>query len=113
MSCVIEPAKKRVTKIFGSFIEAIVGNVFARVLPDPFRRIQFRPVGRKLEDFEIAAVRLEPVIRFLLLVIGSIVMHQVNPVPVAIKGGYHDLVQKGQVSLPPKITENSLAGANR
>ena len=103
MSYVIEPAKKRVTKIFRSFIEAVVGNLLARVLPDPFRRIQLRPVGRKLEDFEIAAVRLEPGIGFLLLVIGSIVMHQVNPVPVAIKGGYHDLVQKGQVSLPLKI----------
>ena len=118
MSYVIELAKKRVAKIFRSFIEAVVGNVLARVLPDPFRRIQFRPVGRKLEDFEIAAVRLEPVIRFLLLVIGSIVMHQVNPMPVAIKGGYHDLVQKGQVSLPLKIVflvqidESSIVEAN-
>jgi hypothetical protein len=38
--------------------------------------------------------------------------------PVAIKGGYHDLVQKGQVSLPRKIVflvqidESSIVQAN-
>ena len=80
-----------------------MGDVLARVVPDPFGRIQFRPVGRKREDFDIAAVRLEPVIGLLLLMIRSIVLHQINPVAAAVEGGHHDLLQEGQIGFPRKI----------
>ncbi len=71
---VIEPAEERVTKILRSFKEPIVSDVFARVVPDAFGRIQFRPVGREREHFHISAVRSEPVRDFRLGVIRGVVL---------------------------------------
>lgn len=62
---VIEFVEERGTKILRSFKEPIVCDVLARVIPDPFGCIQFWPVGRKLEDLHVAAVRFEPVSCFL------------------------------------------------
>ncbi len=72
LSHIVKPAKQRVAKILGAFKKAIVCDMLARVVPDSLCGIQLRPVGRKLENFHIAAVRLEPLIRFLLFVIRSI-----------------------------------------
>src|SRR5258708_39666839 len=74
VSHVIESVEERATKILRAFKEPIVCDMLARVMPDSFGRIQFRPVGRKLEDFHVATVRLEPVMGFLLFVIRSIVL---------------------------------------
>ena len=72
--------------ILRSFKEPIVCDMLARVMPDSFGRIQFRPVGRKLEDFHVATVRLEPVVGFLFFVIPSIVLNQVDAVVTAVEG---------------------------
>ena len=69
---IVKPAKQCGAKILRAFIEPIVSHVLARVIPDTLGCIQLRPIGRKLEDFHVAAVRLEPVIGFLLFVIRSI-----------------------------------------
>jgi len=69
VSHVVKSAEERVAKILRSFKEPIVCDVLARVIPDAFGGIQFWPVGRKLEDLHVAAVRFEPVIGFLLFVI--------------------------------------------
>jgi hypothetical protein len=61
VSHVIESVEERAAKILRSFKEPIVCDMLARVMPDSFGRIQFRPVGWKLEDFHVATVRLEPV----------------------------------------------------
>ena len=61
VSHVIESVEERAAKILRSFKEPIVCDTLARVMPDSFGRIQFRPVGWKLEDFHVAMVRLEPV----------------------------------------------------
>jgi hypothetical protein len=92
MSHIIEPVEKRVTKILSSFVEPIVSHVLTRVIPDTLGRIQLRPIGRKLEDLHIAAIRLEPVIGFLLFVIRSIVLNKVDPVAAAIEGRHHHLL---------------------
>ena len=67
-------------------------------------------IGWKMEDFHIAAVRLEPVTRFLLFVIGSIVLNKVDAVATAIEGRHHHLLQEGQIGLPLK---GNLADAGR
>src|SRR5229473_8084810 len=103
MPHVIESAEERVTQILRSFEEPIVRDVLARVIPDPFSRIQFRPVGWKLEDFQVAAVRFEPVIGFLLLVIRRVVLDQVDPVAAAVEGGHDHLLQESQIGLPLKM----------
>lgn len=86
VSHVIESVEERATKILRSFKEPIVCDMLARVMPDSFGRIQFRPVGRKWQDFDIATVCLEPVMGLLLLMIRSIVLHQINPVATAVEG---------------------------
>src|SRR5438552_12831684 len=100
---VIEPAEERVTKILRSFKEPIVSDVFARVVPDAFGRIQFRPVGREREHFHISAVRSEPVRDFRLGVIRGIVLNQVDAVTAAIEGGHHHLLHESQIGLPLKV----------
>src|SRR6266446_3453246 len=86
LSHIVKPAKQRVAKILGVFKKPIVCDMLARVVPDSLRGIQLRPIGRKLEDFHVAAVRPEPLIRFLLFVIRSIVLNQIDPVAAAIDG---------------------------
>jgi hypothetical protein len=65
MSDVIEVSEERVAKILRLFKETIVCDVLASVIPDAFCRIQLRPVGRKLEHFDVATVGFEPVVGFL------------------------------------------------
>ena len=103
LSHIVKPAKQRVAKILGAFKKAIVCDMLARVVPDSLCGIQLRPVGRKLEDFHIAAVRLEPLRRFLLFVIRSIVLNQIDAVAASVEGGHDHLLQKSQIGLPLKI----------
>ena len=103
VSHVIESVEERATKILRSFKEPIVCDMPARVLPDSFGRIQFWPVGRKLEDFYVATVRLEPVMGLLFFVIRSIVLNQVDAVVTAVEGGHDHLLQESQIGLPLKI----------
>ena len=58
MSHVIEIVEERIAKILWPFREPIMCHMLAGVIPDPFGRIEFRPVRRKLEDFHVAAVGL-------------------------------------------------------
>jgi hypothetical protein len=60
MSHVIEIVEERIAKILWPFREPIMCHMLAGVIPDPFGRIEFRPVRRKLEDFHVAAVGFEP-----------------------------------------------------
>jgi len=103
VSHAIESVEERATKILRSFKEPIVCDTLARVMPDSFGRIQFRPVGRKLKDFHVATVRLEPVMGFLFFVIRSIVLNQVDSVGTAVEGGHDHLLQESQIGLPLKI----------
>ncbi len=57
---IVKPMKERPAEILGVFIEPIVRDVLARVFPNSFLSIQLRPVGRKVESFHVALVRLEP-----------------------------------------------------
>src|SRR6516162_6571276 len=111
-SYVIEPVKERLAKILRSFIEAVLRDVLARVVPDPFGRIQFRPVGRKWQDFDIATVCLEPVMGLLLLMIRSIVLHVLHQInPVAAAGRRAPRPAPGRPNRFP--TENNLPGASK
>ena len=100
---VIECAEQRLTEILGPLKESIVRGMLTRVIPNALCRVEFRPVGRKLEDFHVAAVFLEPVIGFLLLVVGGVVLNQIDPMSPAIESGNDDLIQEGQIRLPLKL----------
>ena len=100
---VLELAEERLTKILRGLKESIVCDMLAGVLPDPFGGIQFWPVGRELKDLQITAIRLEPILGFLLFVIRRVVLNQVDPVTAAIEGGHDHLLQERQIGLPLKI----------
>ena len=91
------------TEIRGPFEESIVGRMLASVIPDALGRIQFWRVGRKLEDLHVTTVGFEPVIGFLFLVVGRVVLDEIDPVSAAVEGGHDDLLHKGQVGLPLKV----------
>ena len=100
---VIKSAEERGAEILGFFKESIVCNVLARVIPDTLGRIQFWPVGWKLEDFHVATVRFEPIVGFLLFVIRRVVLNQVDPVAAAIESRHDHLLQKCQIGFPLEI----------
>jgi hypothetical protein len=54
---------------------AIVGSGFAGVLPDTFRRIELRRVGRKLVDLQPMSIALEPSPDIRMLVVRGIVLN--------------------------------------
>lgn len=99
----IERAKQSPAEIFGTLEEAIVCGVFARVIPNTLGRIEFRPVRRQLEYFQIAPMLFEPVVGFLLLVIRSVVLNQIDAMSSPVEGRDNDLVQESQISFPLKI----------
>ena len=103
VSHVIKSPEERITKILRSLKEPIVCDKLACVIPDTLGCIQFRPVGRKLEDFYVAAVGFEPIVGLLLFVIRRVVLDQVDPVAAPVEGGHDHLLQESQIGLPLKI----------
>jgi len=70
-------------------------QLLARVVPDSFRCIQFRPIGWKLKGLDVAAIRREPILGFLFcLGIRRAFVHQVDPAVPALEGGHADLMQE-------------------
>jgi len=59
--------------------ESIVRPGLARMLPQPFRGIQFRRVGRQLMDLQPMPVGLEPVPYIGVFVVGGVVLNQNGP----------------------------------
>ena len=59
--------------------ESIVRSVLAGVLPQSFRRIQFRRVGWQLMYFQPMPIALEPCPDFRILVVGGVVLNQNRP----------------------------------
>ena len=77
--------------------------MLAGVVPDPFSRIEFRPVGRELKNLQVTPVLGEPIIGFMLFVVRRVVLNQKHPVSPPIKRGHQDLVQKCQIRFPLEI----------
>lgn len=80
-----------------------MGGVLAGVVPDAFGRIEFGPVGRELKHLQVTPVLGEPIIGFLLFVVGGIVLNQKHPVPPPIKRGHQDSIQKRHIGFPLEI----------
>ncbi len=98
-----EGAEECLAEVLGLLEEAIMGCVLARVIPNPFRGVKFRPVGWQLEDLHVAAVLGEPLIRFLFFVVGGIVLDQKHTVAAPIKRGHQNLIQKCHIGFPLEI----------
>ena len=96
-------AEQSAAEVRGFFEVAVVSGVFACVVPDPFGGIEFRRVGRQLEDLHVTPVLSKPLIRFLLFVIGGIVLNQEHAVSPPIKRGHQHLIQKRHISFPLEI----------
>jgi hypothetical protein len=100
---VAEGAEERLAEVLGLLKEAIMGGVLARVIPNPFRGVEFRPVGRQLEHLHVAAVLGEPLIGFMLFVVRGIVLNQEHTMAPPIKRGHQNLIQKCHIGFPLKI----------
>lgn len=98
-----EGAEERLAEVLGPLKEAIMGGVFARVIPNAFGGVEFGPVGRQLEHLHIATVLREPLIGFLLFVVRGIVLDQEHPMSAPIKRGHQNLIQKGHIGFPLEI----------
>jgi hypothetical protein len=100
---VAEGAEERLTEVLGLRKEAVVGGVLARVIPNSFRGVEFRPVRWQLEHLHVAAVLGEPVIGFLLFVVRGVVLNQEHTLTPPIKRGNQNLIQERHVGFPLEI----------
>ena len=100
---VTEGLEQGVAQAIGRLKIPVVGRVLAGVIPNPLRRVKFRPVARQREDLHITAILGKPVIRFPLLVIGGVVLNEKDAVAAAIKRGDHLLLQERHIGFPMKI----------
>jgi len=98
-----EDAEERLAEVLGPLKETIMGGVLARVIPNPFGGVEFRPIGRQLEHFHIAAVLGEPLIGFLLFVVRGVVLNQEETMTPPIKRGHQNLIQKSHIGFPLEI----------
>lgn len=73
-----EGAEQALTQFFGRVEVTIVCGLHARVVPDPFDCVELRRIGGKQIDFQTLAVRAEPFVDFGLLVIGGVILDQVD-----------------------------------
>ena len=100
---VAEGAEERLAEVFGLLKEAIMGGVFARVIPNPFSGVEFGPVGWQLEHLHVAAMLGEPLIGFLFFVIRGVILNQEETMASPIKRGNQNLIQKGHIGFPLEI----------
>ena len=59
--------------------------VFASIVPHPFRCVEFGPVGREQEDFNVLAMFLEPFVDLGLLVVRSVILYQVDAMSATVE----------------------------
>jgi hypothetical protein len=100
---VAEGLKQGLASTIGRLKIPVVGRVLVRVIPNPLRRVKFRPVARQREALPITAIVGKPVIRFPLFVIGGVVLNEKDAVAAAIKRGHHHLRQERPLGFPMKI----------
>ena len=98
----VNGAEQGAAQFGGRFEEAIVGGVLVGVVPAAFLSVEFRPVGRQLKHLQKAPVFGKIVIGFLLLVIGRVILNEIDPVAAAVKGGQEHLIHECQIGLPRK-----------
>ena len=72
---VAKGAEERLTEVLGLLKVAVVGRVLSRVIPNPFGGVEFRPVRRQWEHFDVTAVLGEPLVDFLFFVIRGVVLN--------------------------------------
>lgn len=89
--------RKGPKKIFAQFLRrievAIMSGVQSNIVPESFDGVQFGRIGGKEKDLNALSVFLKPVVDFRLLVIGSIILDQIDPVAALIKRGHQSLLQ--------------------
>ena len=64
---------------------AVVGGVFASVLPEPFGGIEFGRVGRELMDFQPVPVGAEPAPNLAVLMVGGVVLDEDGPLAAIMR----------------------------
>jgi len=63
-------------------------------MPDPFHGIELRRIGRKQKDFYSFAVCAEPFVDFGLLVVGGVVLYQVDAMLAPVEIWKQRVLQK-------------------
>jgi hypothetical protein len=99
----MECPEQRPAEMIGFLEKAIMGGMLARVIPNPFRGVEFRPVGRKLKDLDVTPVLGEPLVSLLLFVVGGVVLNQEHSVSPPIKRGHQHLIQKRHIRFPLEV----------
>src|SRR5277367_4931839 len=100
---VVKGAKENFAQMFRFLEESVMRGVFARIVPNAFGGVEFRPVRRQLKNLQIAPVFGKPVVCLLFLVIGSIVLNQINPMAAAVIRRQENLIHEGQVGFPLEV----------
>jgi len=99
----LERAEEGAAKFSRRLEETIMRRVLACVVPDTLLSVKFGPVGWQLKDFQVAQMLGKVVIGLLFLVIGGIILNEINAVTSPIKRGQEYLIDESQIRLPREI----------
>ena len=91
---IAECTEQALTQFFGGVEVTIVRGLHARVMPDPFDGVELWGIGGEQVDLQAAAVRAEPIIDFGLLVVGSVVLDQVDSVIAPVEARQQGVLQE-------------------
>ncbi len=94
---VVEGGEQTLAQFFRRVKVTVVRGLHSGVVPNPFDGIELRRVGRKQIDFQPSAVRAEPFVDFRLLVIGGVVLYQVDSVVAPVKTRQQGMLQEFDV----------------
>ena len=89
-----ECGKKTFTKFYWRVEVAIVGALFASVIPNTFGGVKFRGVRWQLKNFDIFSVLFEEIPQHFIFVVRRIVLDEINPLSLLIKGRDEVLLEK-------------------
>lgn len=87
----------------GGMEKTVVSHMHPSVMPNPLGRVEFGPVGRKIENLDPLPIFQEPIVDFGFLVVSGIVLNEIYPAASTVEGWQNYLIQKGPVSFPLEI----------
>lgn len=100
---IAEGSEQALTQFFGRVEVTIVRRLHAGVMPDPFDGVELRGIGRKQVDFYPAAVRTEAFEDFGFLMIGGVVLNQVDTVIALVKTRQQRVLQEMDVRVGVEV----------
>ncbi len=100
---IVESGEQTLAEFLWRIEITIVRGLHSGVMPDSFHGIELRRIGWKQIDFQAFAIRAKPFIDFGLLMIGGIVLYQVDSMVAPVETRQQGVLQKIDIGLRVEV----------